>query len=105
MGLMKKIIEITIFDVGAHNGSSIERMRVYEGKKINIFAFEPGLLYESLNEKYGDENTKILNKAVSDKTGKRVFYQHTLSTGSSGLEKVKAGTVCATGRLFLMTTL
>lgn len=81
--------ELTIFDVGAHNGSSIERFKsLYKGKIFNIYAFEPSFLYEHLNKKYADDKTKIFKKAISDKSGKQTFYQHASATGSSGLEKI-----------------
>jgi FkbM family methyltransferase len=78
-----------VFDVGAHNGESIERFkRIYGPNNCEIYAFEPSNLFDLLEKKYADNQTKIYNLAVSDENTEKTFYTHSSSTGSSSLEQV-----------------
>ena len=86
--LSKNASSKTIFDVGAHVGTSIERFRSLYGMDSVIYAFEPSKLYASLNERYADKSTKVVNLGLSNKAGVQTFYEFSESTGSSSFEKV-----------------
>ena len=74
-----------IFDVGAHNGSSIGRfLKLFE--KPQIFAFEPNNdLYIQIKDKFQDINIHISNKVLGKQKGIVEFNIHNSSTGSSSL--------------------
>jgi len=74
-----------IFDVGAHNGSSIDRFSKLFGKP-QIFAFEPNNdLYIRMKDKFQDKNIHISNKVLGKQNGTVEFNIHNSSTGSSSL--------------------
>jgi FkbM family methyltransferase len=74
-----------IFDVGAHNGSSIDRFLKLFGKP-QIFAFEPNNdLYIQIKDKFQDINIHISNKVLGKRKGTVEFNIHNSSTGSSSL--------------------
>jgi FkbM family methyltransferase len=74
-----------IFDVGAHNGSSIDRFVKLFGKP-QIFAFEPNNdLYIQIKDKFQDINIHISNKVLGKQKGTVEFNIHNSSTGSSSL--------------------
>ena len=74
-----------IFDVGSHNGSSINRFSKLFGKP-QIFAFEPNNdLYFKIKDKFQDKNIHISNKALGKQKGTVEFNSHNSSTGSSSL--------------------
>jgi FkbM family methyltransferase len=74
-----------IFDVGAHNGSSIDRfLKLFENPQI--FAFEPNIeLCTQIKAKFQDENIHISNKVLGKQKGNVEFNVHNSSTGSSSL--------------------
>jgi len=74
-----------IFDVGAHNGSSVDRfLRLFE--KSQIFAFEPNIeLCAQIKAKFKDGNIHVSNKVLGKQKGNVEFNVHNSSTGSSSL--------------------
>ncbi|MEC9005509.1 MAG: FkbM family methyltransferase [Nitrospirota bacterium] len=89
----EKYPETIIFDVGAHEGSSINRFRILYGtESTKIYAFEPSSLFVQLKQKYSREPYIILSKyAISDSNGEVEFFEHKSATGSSSLEAVSKG--------------
>lgn len=80
-----------IFDIGAHNGSSILRFRKLFGQSAAIHSFEvnPKLVKNLLANFGNDQNVKVCDKAVSDVYRELVsFNVHDTSTGSSSLLEV-----------------
>ena len=80
-----------IFDVGAHNGSSILRFRKLFGQSAAIHSFEanPNLVKNLLADFGHGQNVKVCDRAVSDVDKELVnFNVHDTSTGSSSLLEV-----------------
>ena len=80
-----------IFDIGAHNGSSILRFRKLFGQSNVIHSFEvnPNLVKNLLADFGHDQNVRVCDKAVSDIDRELVsFNVHDTSTGSSSLLEV-----------------
>ena len=80
-----------IFDVGGHNGSSIQRFKKVFSHLPKIYSFEANPdLAVALNTKYAeDADVIICGKAVSEYDGVKVTFNiHDVSTGSSSLLKV-----------------
>ena len=79
-----------IFDVGAHNGESIQ-MFLNSKKKITIHAFEPiNKFFKKLRIIYEKKKNIILNNyAITDKIGKYFFFEnnHTQTSGFLKLNK------------------
>jgi len=78
--IIKKILnfnKITIIDIGANKGQTIERFKKIFNKP-KIYAFEPTKnLTKLLDKKYAnDQNVKIFNQAVGDKNGKTTFFNY-----------------------------
>ena len=64
-----------IFDVGAHNGESIQ-MFLNSKKKITIHAFEPiDKCFKKLRSIYEKKNIILNNYAITDKIGKYFFLK------------------------------
>ena len=86
----EKSPETIIFDVGAHEGSSIDRFRILYGtENTKIYAFEPSSIFEQLKQKYSQEPYIFLSKyAISDSNGEGEFFEHRPASGSSSLERV-----------------
>ena len=77
----------TVLDLGANNGIFIEKM-LRSGVK-NIYGFEPNpnALY-NLAYRYGsNEKVKIINKAISNSSGKLNFYYHPDNSTISAFDK------------------
>lgn len=76
-----------IFDIGAHNGESIE-MFINIKKNIIIHSFEPNdECFKKLENKYNNYKNIVLNNyAVTNKAGKSTFYINNHSTTSSFLK-------------------
>lgn len=76
-----------IFDIGAHNGESIE-MFINLKKNIIIHSFEPNdECFKKLENKYNNYKNIVLNNyAVTNKAGKSTFYINNHSTTSSFLK-------------------
>ena len=77
-----------IFDIGAHNGSSILRFRKLFGQSAAIHSFEanPNLVKNLLADFGNGQNVKVCDRAVSDVDKELVsFNVHNTSTGSSSL--------------------
>lgn len=72
-----------VVDVGAHNGSSIDRFnRLFQSP--DIYAFEPNPdLANSLTSRYGGAKIRVFRMALGSKQGNLQFNVHTASTGSS----------------------
>ena len=72
-----------VVDVGAHNGSSIERFNsLFNNPKIYSFEANPSLA-NSLVEKYKGAKVEVFNMAVGSTKGRLQFNVHNTSTGSS----------------------
>ena len=72
-----------VVDVGAHNGSSIERFNsLFNNPKIYSFEANPSLA-SSLVEKYKGAKVEVFNMAVGSTKGRLQFNVHNTSTGSS----------------------
>ena len=68
--------EITIFDIGASDGSSIERFKK-RFPQSKIFSFEPTeFLFDKLKKQYNSDTVKIFNNALGAKEEHRDFYQY-----------------------------
>jgi FkbM family methyltransferase len=82
-----------ILDVGAHNGSSIERYKKI-WPKVGIHSFEPNsLLFEEMQDKFrGSTSVKLIKCGISNYSGMASFNIHTTSTGSSSVLDVDRGT-------------
>ncbi len=90
--IFKKILnfnKITIIDIGANKGQTIERFKKIFNKP-KIYAFEPtNNLIKLLDKKYvNDQNVKIFNQAVGNKNGKTIFYNY-LNDELNSLHKIK----------------
>ena len=86
-----------IFDVGANNGSSIERFqRVFKSLRIQplIYSFEPNKgLFQDLKSKYlQSSNVFLYQKGVGSEAGALEFFEHTTSHGSSSFLPVEQNT-------------
>ena len=72
-----------VVDVGAHNGSSIERFNsLFNNPKIYSFEANPNLA-SSLVEKYKGSKVEVFNMAVGSTKRRLQFNVHNTSTGSS----------------------
>ena len=72
-----------VVDVGAHNGSSIERFNsLLNNPKIYSFEANPNLA-SSLVERYKGSKIQVFNMAVGHTKGRLQFNVHKTSTGSS----------------------
>jgi FkbM family methyltransferase len=94
--LIEKIMpgkaDLTIFDVGANVGQSVERFyRAFPDSRI--FSFEPNpVVYAELKKKEEKYKTlKTLNYGVADTSGKRLFFKQPDSGSSSFLRLNKSG--------------
>lgn len=77
----------TVLDLGANNGIFIEKMLRNGVKKIYGFEPSPNAL-SNLTHRYGsNEKVKIVNKAVSDVTGKLTFHYHPDNSTISAFDK------------------
>ena len=88
--LYKEILdnkEVTIFDVGANKGQSIERFKKIFNKKI-IHSFEPiKFEFDNIYRKYKNENNLIINNfALGDKIEEKFFNVNHYTGSSSFLE-------------------
>lgn len=74
-----------IFDIGAHNGSSIIRfLNLFQSSEI--YSFEPNIkMFEQLEAKFFDSNVHLFKKGVGEKPGNPQFNVHNTSTGSSSI--------------------
>ncbi len=90
---------LVCFDVGAHEGSSIDRFRRIS-KNASIYSFEPSrTMFQTLLERYGnDPDVTLVNVGVSDKEGELIFNQHLSSSGSSSFAGTVHGTYFALRR-------
>lgn len=71
-----------IFDIGAHEGQSIEYLENIFSNPI-IYSFEPDpSTFKTLNKKASDKN-KIFNLAFSNKDGDNIFYKNKISHTNS----------------------
>jgi FkbM family methyltransferase len=78
-----------IFDVGAHNGSSIIRFSNLF-KASSIWSFEPNIeMFQQLEAKFFDYKLHLFNKGLDEKPGNPQFNVHKTSTGSSSMLKFK----------------
>jgi FkbM family methyltransferase len=72
----------TIFDVGAHEGQSIQFLRgLFPASRIHSFEPDPAS-FERLT-KWADERTRCHNLALSDASGQAVFYRNNISHTNS----------------------
>ncbi len=93
--LAKKLIEpgMVILDIGAHIGYYTKLFSKLTGKNGIVYAFEP----EESNFQLLQENTKnlknvrIVNKAVSDRTGFIDFYT---SSNNTGYHSILSSEIC-----------
>ena len=82
--LLKDCEKITIFDVGAHRGESVERFKkLFPSAEFHVF--EPDTdNYSFLTQKFSCLENKFLNNVgVSSRTGKLLFYRNLKSSTSS----------------------
>jgi len=87
--------QVTIFDVGANNGSSIERFkRLFPTPAPKIFSFEPNrTLASHLTEKYrGEPSITIFNEGVGVSETTLEFLEQKSSHGSSSFVPVSGDT-------------
>jgi glycosyltransferase involved in cell wall biosynthesis/ribosomal protein L33 len=76
-----------ILDLGANNGIFIEKMLRLGAQKIHGFEPSPNAL-SNLNHRYGsNDKVTIVNKAVSDNSGKLTFYYHPDNSTISAFDK------------------
>ena len=85
-GLLKKVFKkkpIFLVDIGANEGSFIDF--IDKNLLLNkIYCFEPITeLSEKIKKKYNQKNIYISNLALSDKAGKKIFYQYAITSTSS----------------------
>jgi FkbM family methyltransferase len=76
---------LVIFDVGANNGSSIDRFQKLFKNHLNIHSFEPSKrMFVELQKQFSeDDRITLVNMGVGDKPGELVFNDHITSSGSS----------------------
>ena len=84
--LLKSILnkkKITIVDIGSNEGNFIDFLNnIFLFKKV--FCFEPiKELYEKIKKKYLSKNMIVSNTALSNKTGKSLFIQYSVTSKSS----------------------
>ena len=84
--LLKSILnkkKITIVDIGSNEGNFIDFLNnIFLFKKV--FCFEPiKELSEKIKKKYLSKNMIVSNTALSNKTGKSLFYQYSVTSTSS----------------------
>lgn len=73
----------TIVEVGASVGNVLGVL-IHLFPKARIYAFEPlEVLFQSLSSKFKDKNITIENYAVSNETGRGMFYQNEFLPASS----------------------
>jgi len=75
--------KITIVDIGSNEGNFIDFLNnIFLFKKV--FCFEPiKELSEKIKKKYLSKNMIVSNTALSNKTGKSLFYQYSVTSTSS----------------------
>ena len=84
--LLKKIFnkkKIIVVDIGSNEGNFIDFLNnIFLFKKV--FCFEPiKELSDKIKKKYLSKNMIVSNTALSNKTGKSLFYQYSVTSTSS----------------------
>ncbi len=81
---LKKLKLNTVFDIGAHNGETIEYLLKIQCIK-KIYSFEPQKkIFVNIKKKYiKSKRVFIKNIAFSDKENKQIFYINKLSLTST----------------------
>ena len=84
--------KVTIVDVGAHKGESIDFFKKLI-PSTRFYSFEPSeLTFKLLHEKFADDQeVTLLRMAVSRTTGESIFYESRYSALSSLLEPESSG--------------
>lgn len=77
----------TVLDLGANNGIFIEKMLRNGTKRIYGFEPSPNALSNLLHRYESNNKVTIINKAVSDKTGKMTFHYHPDNSTISAFDK------------------
>lgn len=78
----------TIIDIGAHAGRHTKVFQQLIGETGFLYAFEPlPEQYAALKKELDSENVTVINKALSDCTGKMDFYKVDNYPEESGLRK------------------
>ncbi|NDB27969.1 FkbM family methyltransferase [archaeon] len=77
----------TVFDLGANNGLFIQKMLSYNVKNIHAFEPNPNALINLYDRYENNNNVKIINKAVSNKSDKLVFHYHPENSTISSFDK------------------
>jgi FkbM family methyltransferase len=81
-----------IFDIGAHNGSSIIRFSNLFNS-CAIYSFEPNVeMFKKLEAEFSDSKVNLFNKGLDEKPGNSRFNIHKTSTGSSSILQFKNDT-------------